>query len=313
LQPNSENTDLSVMAEHKEMTFLEHLDELRKHLMRSVIIVVAFMFVAFAFTEFIFEQILFGPAKAKFWTYEKMCELGNWMGVKGLCVGVDLKLVNFSITGQFMTHLTSSIILGLVMAFPYIVWEVWRFVRPALYDKEIKAAKGIIFYIVLLFAAGILFGYFIITPISINFLATYKITPSINPDNQFDLHSYISMVSWLTLISALMFQLPIVAYFLAKAGIISASFMRSYRRHSIVAILIVSAIITPSADLFSQLIVALPLYILYEMSIFIVAYTQRKEAKSEAIAKKEEEIPVKIIIKEPPRLDQMTDDDDDLG
>jgi len=298
------------MAEHKDMSFLEHLDELRKHLMRSVVIVVAFMFVAFAFTEFIFEEVLFGPAKADFWTYTKMCELGNWLGTKGLCVGIDLKLVNFSITGQFMTHLTSSIILGLVMAFPYIVWEVWRFVRPALYDKEIKAAKGIVFYIVLLFSAGILFGYFIITPISVNFLATYKITPRINPDNQFDLHSYISMVSWLTLISALMFQLPIVAYFLAKAGIISASFMRSYRRHSIVVILIASAIITPSADLFSQLIVALPLYILYEMSIFIVAYTQRKESKLEALEKKEEEeVPVKVVIKAPPRLDQMADED----
>ncbi|KOY87876.1 hypothetical protein AD998_18600 [bacterium 336/3] len=297
------------MAEHKEMTFIEHLDELRKHLMRSVIVVVVFMIVAFAFTEFIFEEILFGPAKADFWTYNKMCELGNWLGTKGLCVGVDLKLVNFTITGQFMTHLTSSIILGLVMAFPYIVWEVWRFVRPALLDKEIRASKGIIFYIVVLFVIGISFGYFIITPISVNFLATYKITPRINPDNQFDLHSYISMVSWLTLISALMFQLPIVAYFLAKAGILSASFMRSYRRHSIVVILIASAIITPSADIFSQLIVALPLYILYEMSIFIVAYIERREAKLEVLEKQEEEIPVKIIIKEPPRLDQMTDED----
>ncbi|MCU0439075.1 MAG: twin-arginine translocase subunit TatC [Raineya sp.] len=297
------------MAEHKEMTFIEHLDELRKHLMRSVIIVVAFMIVAFAFTEFIFEEILFGPAKADFWTYNKMCELGNWLGVKGLCVGVDLKLVNFTITGQFMTHLTSSIILGIVMAFPYIVWEIWRFVRPALYDKEINAAKGIVFYIVILFTIGILFGYFIITPISVNFLATYKISPRINPDNQFDLHSYISMVSWLTLISSLMFQLPIVAYFLGKAGILSASFMRSYRRHSIVVILIASAIITPSADIFSQLIVALPLYILYEMSIFIVAYTERKAAKLEALEKQEEEVPVKIVIKEPPRLDQMTDED----
>jgi sec-independent protein translocase protein TatC len=298
------------MAEQKEMTFLEHLDELRKHLMRSIIVVGVFMIVAFAFTEFIFDEILFGPAKAKFWTYIKMCELGKWLGAEGLCVGVDLKLVNFNLTGQFMTHLTSSIILGIVMAFPFIVWEIWRFVRPALYEKEIKAAKGIIFYIVILFTLGLLFGYFIITPISINFLATYKITANINPDYQFDLHNYISMVSWLTLISALMFQLPIVAYFLAKAGILTASFMRSYRRHSVVAILIASAIITPSADLFSQMIVALPLYLLYEMSIFIVAYTERNERKKEALeASEEEEVPVKIVAKAPPRLDQMTNED----
>jgi sec-independent protein translocase protein TatC len=291
------------MAE-KEMTFLEHLDELRKHLMRSVILVVVFMFLAFGFTEWIFEELIFGPAKADFWTYRKMCQLGKWLGTEGLCVGIDLQLVNFAITGQFMTHLTSSIIIGLVAAFPYIVWEIWRFVKPALYEKELKAAKGIIFYIVILFSMGLLFGYFVITPISINFLATYKISPRVNPDFQFDLHSYVSMVSWLTLISALMFQLPIVAYFLAKADILTAKFMKSYRRHSIVAILIAAAIITPSADIFSQLIVALPLYLLYEMSIFVVAYTQNKEKKiAEAKAKNVEIAPV--VIKEPPRLDQM--------
>jgi sec-independent protein translocase protein TatC len=291
------------MAE-KEMTFLEHLDELRKHLMRSVILVVVFMFLAFGFTEWIFEELIFGPAKADFWTYRKMCQLGKWLGTEGLCVGIDLQLVNFAITGQFMTHLTSSIIIGLVAAFPYIVWEIWRFVKPALYEKELKAAKGIIFYIVILFSIGLFFGYFIITPISINFLATYKISPRVNPNFQFDLHSYVSMVSWLTLISALMFQLPIVAYFLAKADILTAKFMKSYRRHSIVAILIAAAIITPSADIFSQLIVALPLYLLYEMSIFVVAYTQNKEKKiAEAKAKNVEIAPV--VIKEPPRLDQM--------
>lgn len=290
------------MAE-KEMTFIEHLDELRKHLMRSVILVVVFMFLAFGFTEWIFEELIFGPAKADFWTYQKMCELGKWLGTEGLCVGINLELVNFAITGQFMTHLTSSIIIGLVAAFPYIVWEIWRFVKPALYEKEVKAAKGVIFYIVMLFLLGLLFGYFIITPISINFLATYKISPRVNPNFQFDLHSYVSMVSWLTLISALMFQLPIVAYFLAKADILTAKFMRSYRRHSIVAILIAAAIITPSADIFSQLIVALPLYMLYEMSIFIVAYTQNKAQK--IASSQEPEVSIPIIIKEPPRLDQM--------
>ncbi len=291
------------MAE-KEMTFIEHLDELRKHLMRSVILVVVFMFLAFGFTEWIFEELIFGPAKADFWTYRKMCELGKRLGTEGLCVGINLELVNFAITGQFMTHLTSSIIIGLVAAFPYIVWEIWRFVKPALYDKEVKAAKGVIFYIVILFSVGLLFGYFVITPVSINFLATYKISPRVNPNFQFDLHSYVSMVSWLTLISALMFQLPIVAYFLAKADILTAKFMKSYRRHSIVAILIAAAIITPSADIFSQLIVALPLYLLYELSIFIVAYTQNKEKKiAEAKAENAEIAPV--VIKEPPRLDQM--------
>lgn len=287
----------------KEMTFIEHLDELRRHLMRSVILVVVFMFLAFGFTEWIFEKLIFGPAKADFWTYTQMCELGKWLGTEKLCVGIDLELVNFAITGQFMTHLTSSIIIGLVAAFPYIVWEIWRFVRPALYEKEAKAAKGIIFYIVILFVSGLLFGYFIITPISINFLATYKISPRVNPNFQFDLHSYVSMVSWLTLISALMFQLPIVAYFLAKADILTAKFMRGYRRHSIVVILIAAAIITPSADIFSQLIVALPLYMLYEMSIFIVAYTERKAKKLEAL--QQSEIAIPIVVKEPPKLDQM--------
>ena len=122
------------MAE-KEMTFIEHLDELRKHLMRSIILVVVFMFLAFGFTEWIFEELIFGPAKANFWTYEQMCKLGKWLGTEGLCVGINLELVNFAITGQFMTHLTSSIIIGIVAAFPYIVWEIWSFVKPALYEK----------------------------------------------------------------------------------------------------------------------------------------------------------------------------------
>ncbi|PKQ70897.1 twin-arginine translocase subunit TatC [Raineya orbicola] len=291
-------------AEKSEMTFLEHLEVLRKHLVRSVIVVVVLMIVAFGFTEFIFEEVLFGPAKADFWTYRKMCELGRWLGSEGLCVGVNLNFVNFTITGQFMTHITSAIVIGLVLGFPYIVWEIWRFVKPALYEKELKATKGVVFYIALLFVVGVLFGYFILTPISVNFLATYKISSRINPNLEFDLHSYVSIVTWLTLISALMFQLPMVAYFLGKVGLLTASFMRSYRRHSIVGVLILAAIITPTGDIFSQLIVALPLYVLYEASIFIVARVEKSEKELE----KAQEIQYTQVISPQtpaPRLDQM--------
>ncbi|MCS6794681.1 MAG: twin-arginine translocase subunit TatC [Raineya sp.] len=292
------------MAEKKEMTFLEHLEELRRHLIRSVIAVVVLMIVAFGFTEFIFEEILFAPAKADFWTYRKMCELGRWLGSEGLCVGVNLNFVNFSITGQFMTHITSAIVIGLVMGFPYIVWEMWRFVKPALYEKELKATRGIVFYIATLFAMGVLFGYFILTPISVNFLATYKISPRINPNLEFDLHSYISIVTWLTLISALMFQLPMVAYFLGKVGLLTTSFMRKYRRHSVVGVLILAAVITPTGDIFSQLIVALPLYVLYEASIFVVARVERREKELEKAqeAQYTQIIPAQT---QTPRLDQM--------
>lgn len=292
------------MAEKKEMTFLEHLEELRKHLIRSVVVVVLLMIVAFGFTEFIFEEVLFGPAKADFWTYRSMCKLGRWLGSEGLCVGVNLNFVNFAITGQFMTHITSAIVIGLVLGFPYIVWEIWRFVKPALYEKELKATQGVVFYIALLFAIGVLFGYFILTPISVNFLATYKISSRINPNLEFDLHSYVSIVVWLTLISALMFQLPMVAYFLAKVGLLEASFMRSYRRHSIVGVLILAAVITPTGDIFSQLIVALPLYVLYEASIFIVARVEKQEKELEKA--QEAQYTQAIETSSPrPRLDQM--------
>lgn len=268
------------MAEsNKEMTFLEHLEELRRHLIRSVIVVIILVIVSFSLTGFIFEHILFAPARADFWTYRKMCELGRWLGSEGLCVGVNLKFVSFAVTGQFMTHIISSIVIGLLLGFPYVAWEIWRFIKPALYENELKATKGIVFYITLLFLIGVLFGYFILTPISVNFLATYKITPEINPNYEFDLNSYISLVSWLTLISALMFQLPMIAYFLAKVGLLTASFMRTYRRHSVVGVLILAAIITPTGDIFSQLIVALPLYVLYEASIFVVARVEKKEDK----------------------------------
>jgi sec-independent protein translocase protein TatC len=182
-------------------------------------------------------------------------------------------------TGQFMMHITSSFIAGFICAFPYVCWEIWRFIKPGLFLKEKNATTGIVFYVTALFVMGVLFGYYVISPLSINFLANYQLDPSIL--NQFDITSYISTLIMMVLASGLMFQLPMVIWVLTKIGLITPSFMRQYRKHAVMVILIIAAVITPSPDIFSQLLVAVPLYILYEASIFISAYELRKQRRQQ--------------------------------
>ena len=181
-------------------------------------------------------------------------------------------------TGQFSMHITSSFVIGLICAFPYAFWEIWRFVKPGLYDKERKAATGATFYVSLLFFTGVFFGYFVVTPISINFLSNYQIDPSIL--NEFDIISYVSTVTTLVLACALLFQLPIVVYFATKAGLISSSLLKTYRKHSIIVILMLSAVLTPP-DPFSQVLIAIPLGLLYQLSILIAVKLEKKERKQE--------------------------------
>jgi sec-independent protein translocase protein TatC len=181
-------------------------------------------------------------------------------------------------TGQFTMHITSSIVVGLICAFPYAFWEIWRFIGPGLYPKERSAARGATFFVSLLFIAGVLFGYFLVTPISINFLANYQIDPSIM--NEFDIISYVSTVTTLVLASGVLFQLPIVIYFLTKAGLVTPEFLRAYRRHAFVVILVLGAVLTPP-DPFSQILIAIPLAGLYQVSIYISGYVLKKEKRQE--------------------------------
>lgn len=251
-----------------DMSFLEHLEVLRWHLVRSSIAVLIFMIAIFAFKSFVFDEIILAQKSSTFWTYEMFCKISHWLG-KGdtLCMDdIDFSLINITMSGQFTMHLIVSLIGGLILAFPYILFEIWRFIAPALEKKERKYARGLVFSGSFLFAIGILFGYFLISPLSVQFLGNYKVSDLVQ--NQISLSSFISTVATITLACGLVFQLPLIIYFLAKVGLVTPEFMRKYRKHAIVVTLILSAIITPP-DVSSQILMAIPLLILYEFSIFV--------------------------------------------
>jgi sec-independent protein translocase protein TatC len=277
---------LDQYEEEQEMTFLDHLEQLRWHIIRSSIAIVVFTVAAFVSKNFIFHTIIFGPSRLDFWTYKQSCRLAEFLNSPVLCINeMPFIIQSRQMTGQFMMHITASFVIGLIFAFPYTFWEIWRFVKPGLYPKERNAARGASFFVSFLFIIGILFGYYIIAPLSINFLATYSLDPSIQ--NEFDIVSYVTTLSMLVLSSGILFQLPIIAFFLAKAGLISAALMKRFRRHSIVVILIIGAMLTPP-DPFSQILVAVPLIFLYELGIFIVRRVEKRDlAKEKALAKKE--------------------------
>ena len=255
------------MKKEKEMSFLDHLEELRWHIIRSLLAIVFFSLIAFFSKSIVFGIIILGPSKSDFWTYLVFCDIGKLINIKAFCIEkLPFIIQSRQMAGQFMMHISSSFVIGIICAFPYAFWEFWKFITPGLYPNEKKAARGATFYVSFLFFIGILFGYFILTPISINFLANYQIDPSIL--NEFDIISYVSTVSTLVLASGLLFQLPVVMYFLTKSGIINQIILRKYRKHAIVIILIFGAMLTPP-DPFSQIVLAIPLIGLYQISIYI--------------------------------------------
>ncbi|MEM9324559.1 MAG: twin-arginine translocase subunit TatC [Bacteroidota bacterium] len=278
---------LDQIEDEKEMSFLDHLEELRWHLIRSLLAIVVFAVAAFVGKDFVFGTVILGPSRADFWTYRMLCQISNSMGSDFFCIDqLPFIIQSRQMTGQFMMHLTSSFIIGLILTFPYAFWEVWRFIKPGLYPKERKAARGATFYVSVLFLLGVLFGYYIVTPISINFLANYQIDPSIL--NEFDIVSYVMTVTTIILACAILFQLPIIVYFLTKAGLVTPALMKTYRRHAIVAILILSAMLTPP-DVFSQVLISIPLVILYQISIFISRRVLRQEeVETEGVVKAED-------------------------
>ena len=266
-----------------EMSFFDHLDVLRKHLIRSSIAILAFTTVAFIYYDFIFDQIIMGPKNPQFWTYRMMCALGERfdLGPDFCITKIPFNIINTEMAGQFTLQMNSSLMIGVVLGFPYLLFEVWRFVKPALHEKERKSASGFTFYATLLFLIGIMFGYYIIAPLSISFLAGYTVSSIIN--NQITIDSYLSTVATLTLGSGVIFELPIVIYILSKLGIMTPQFMRSSRRYATVIILIIAAIVTPTPDLLTMLTVSFPLFLLYEVSIYISARVEKKKLKAEAL------------------------------
>ncbi len=268
------------VSEAKEMSFLEHLEELRWHLIRAIAAIFIFTVLAFIFGKWIFHHIIFAPSRTDFWTYRKLCEAAVWLNSPALCIDdLNFDIQSRKLHGQFLMHITASIVIGLIAAFPYVFWEIWRFIKPGLHNNEKSAARGATFYVSLLFALGVLFGYYIVSPLSINFLASYQIDPSIK--NEFDIVSYVSTLVTLVMACAILFQLPIVVFFLARVGILTPAFMKTYRRHAFVIILVLSAIITPP-DFFSQVLIAIPLTFLYEVSIWIARRVEKQQLARES-------------------------------
>ena len=252
----------------KEMSFLDHLEVFRWHLIRAAIAILFFTIIAFIYKDIVFDVILLGPKRTDFLTYRILCEISQYLGLGDtLCLrDSPFSLMNISMSGQFSTHITTSIFAGFIIAFPYVLWEIWRFISPALHSNENSMAKGVVFFSSILFLIGILFGYYVIAPLSINFLGSYQVSSSVA--NQINLSSFVSTVTTVSFANGIIFELPILVYFLTKIGFLTPDFMRVYRKHSMVVILILSAIITPP-DITSQVLVSLPLIILYEFSIKI--------------------------------------------
>ncbi len=258
------------------MSFIDHLEALRWHVIRAAIAVVVFATAAFFAKEFLFHDLILAPSRADFWTYRMSCKLGTLVGAEGMCPDkLGFIIQNREMSGQLSMHISTSFMVGIVMAFPYLFWELWRFIKPGLYPHERQNSQGAVFFVSVLFILGVLFGYYIAAPLSINFLAGYVVDPSI--ENQIDLQSYLSTLTTMTLSCGLVFELPMIVFFLAKAGIITPEIMQTYRKHAIVVILIIAAVITPP-DISAQIIVTIPILLLYELSIYIARRVRRGAA-----------------------------------
>lgn len=262
-----------------EMPFIEHLEVLRWHIVRSVSLILIFFVVALFAKHWVFDVFIFGPTHDDFITYRLLCQLSTKLGLGDLiCLkGVQVNFINTELAGQFMMHIKISFLTAFICGFPFIIYELWKFVKPGLHHQETNYTKGIVFFTSILFLIGVAFGYFVLIPFSVNFFATYSISDSVQ--NMFTVTNYISFITIFMLSCGLMFELPMIVYFLSKIGLLTPTFMRDYRRHAVVVLMIVAAVITPTADIGTMLLVFVPLYFLYEISIFISAGVERGREK----------------------------------
>ena len=260
-------------SETGEMTFLDHIEELRWHIIRSLLAVLVASIVVFIYAEWIYEHIITGPTHSDFISYRWLCSLGRFIGTNTLCLqDINLTLQNTEMSGQFLLSFSSSFMMGFIAAFPYVFWEFWKFMKPALNAEEVKHARGIVFWSSLLFFFGVVFGYLVLAPFTINFFANYQLSPDIK--NIFTIKNYYESLSDMVLGMGIVFELPIVVFFLSRVGILTPKIMRKQRRYAIVILIFLSEIITPP-DWFSWLLVFVPVYILYEVSINISARAER--------------------------------------
>ena len=262
-----------------EMSFIDHLEDLRWHVIRSVIAVLIGAVVVFSYSGFVVDQILFAPTRADFISSKWLCSLGRSIGIgNAMCFSeIKAQFLETRMTGQFIASFTLAFIGGFILAFPYIFWEFWRFVKPALSTKEIKKTRGVIFWVSLLFFAGVLFGYFILTPFMVNFYFNYKMSDQITIMPSFS--DYLENLIYTTAGVGILFQMPLLVMVLARIGVVTGKFLRKYRRHAFIIIIIAAAIITPSTDPFSLTLVTIPLYLLFEASIIIASRINKRQEK----------------------------------
>lgn len=265
------------------MSFLDHVEDLRWHLVRSAFVIMVLAGFAFVYKEILFDVIILGPTRPDFPTYTALCYISHsWDMGETLCfTEFNFKLITVGVTDQFTMHMWAAFVAGLVAGFPYLLWELWKFIRPALKAKEVKAAKGFIFYASMLFLMGVAFSYYIVSPMAIYFLGNYQVSEKV--EVMFSLDSYTSVVTTLVLLMGIVFELPIIIYFLARFGIMSSDFMKRHRKHAVIVILIAAAVITPTTDVFSQMLVAFPLWLLFEVSILVAKRVERKRAEQDAL------------------------------
>jgi sec-independent protein translocase protein TatC len=237
------------------MTFWDHLDVLKKSIFRIVLVLLVAAVGLFAFKDFLFDDLILAPSRGDFFLY-------RWIGAD-----VSLNLVNLEVTAQFMIHMKMAFLCALVLTFPYLIYKLWEFIAPALYEKERKAARKAFIFASCLFYIGVVVGYILIFPLMLNFFADYQVSSAV--PNTFSLSSYISLLTSLVITFCIVFEFPTVAALLSSLGVLTKETMRKYRRHAICAVVILAAVITPSGDPFSLAVVALPLYLLYEFSVFI--------------------------------------------
>lgn len=267
----------------EEMSFMDHLEALRWHLMRSVIVWLAAAIIIFVFIDWVYDEIILAPASENFITYSMLCNFGHWIGIGDrLCmppVKIDFQVT--AVNGTFTSAMSIAFIGAVIVAFPYLFWEFWRFVKPALSPKEKKYARGSIFWVSLCFFIGAAFGYYLLAPFTFNFLASFTLGKSGMILYRPSINDYIDSLTNLVLGCGIAFELPILAFVLGKIGLITSGFLKRYRKYAFIVILIIAAIITPSPDITSQIIVAVPLLMLYEISIILVARIDRQKAKEE--------------------------------
>ncbi|MCV9927482.1 twin-arginine translocase subunit TatC [Flavobacterium sp. LS1R49] len=265
-----------------EMSFLDHLEELRWLLVRSTTAIIIMAFLTYFISDYLFDVIIFGPTRPTFFTYQFFCELSHKLGfAESICITeMPFIIQNTEMEGQVNVFVWMCILAGFILSFPYILWEIWKFISPALYEKERKNAKVFIFVSSLLFFLGVIFGYFVVIPMSVNFVATFTVSDVVK--NQFTLESYMGMVKTSILASGLFFELPIIIFFLTKLGLVTPRFLRKYWKYAVVIILIVAAIVTPP-DVVSQTIVAIPMLLIYELSIFISVLVYKNKNKLENV------------------------------